>query len=117
MGKTHLNFTPVNYSDQLSKIEIDEIQENTYHVFEIEKNNLILPIPGLLYLEKKSEFLTVLFNGALNREKTGYLTFQRWSWIERIGTNVLIFPPTLTGGLDWGTGISSSGRSWPCLRR
>lgn len=117
MKKTHLDFTPVQYSGQLSQDEFDSIPKNTHYIFNIESENSIFPIPGLIYLEAESEFLTVLFNGAVDRDKSDHLTFQRWSWIKKIRTNVLILPdPTLTRGnfaLGWGAGLPSE---WPILR-
>ena len=114
MRKSLKEVVMIEFNEQLTERDIINIPREQLYMFNIKNNSSVFPIPGLIYLKKDSKFLTVLFNGAVNREKTDYLTFQRWSWVENIGTNVLILPDsTLNMGnfpLGWGVGNPSE---WP----
>ena len=73
--------------------------------FKVENSNSSI-FCGMVKIEDNSDNLLVLFNGAVDREKHDYETYQRWSWIEQIPHNVLIIPDiTLAQGkfaLGWG---------------
>ena len=75
--------------------------------FKVENSNATI-FCGMVKIEDTSDNVLVLFNGAVDREKHDYETYQRWSWIENIPHNVLIIPDlTLTQGkfaLGWGVG-------------
>ena len=111
MGKSLKDVVMIEFNEQLTERDINNIPSEQLYMFNIKNNISVFPIPGLIYLKKDSKCFTVLFNGAVNREKTDYLAFQRWSWIEEIETNVLILPDsTLKNGsfaLGWGTGVPS----------
>ena len=67
---------------------------------------------GLVKIEEASDNLLVLFNGAVDRKKHDYETYQRWSWIVNIPHNVLIIPDTTLAqgnfALGWGVGHPDS---------
>jgi hypothetical protein len=104
------DISAIKYDDYFTEKDFEGIPSEELYIFNINKKNKRIPICGLIYLMKESEKLTVLFNGAVNRKKRDSMTFQRNTWIERIGTNVLILPDmTLSQGdfaLGWGTGIA-----------
>jgi hypothetical protein len=74
----------------------------------LKENETDLPIYFRLHKKEDSEKLVILFNGAVDREKTGIMTFQRWSWADDFDVNVLnIADGTLDTGeiqIGWGVG-------------
>ena len=74
----------------------------------LKENEKDLPIYFRLHKKEGSEKLVILFNGAVNREKTGIMTFQRWSWAKDFDANVVnIADGTLDTGqiqIGWGVG-------------
>jgi hypothetical protein len=100
---TSLEFS--DFDDLYSWIS-DNRQVNVFR-FKVENSNPTV-FCGLVKIEETSDNVLVLFNGAVDREKHDYETYQRWSWIENIPHNVLIIPDiTLAQGkfaLGWGVG-------------
>lgn len=106
-----LEIPHVSFSYNVDYFRWFDKEKDGYIRFEITEESP-LPFCGMFRRLKSSKNLLVLFNGAVNREKHGYESYQRWSWIEDLPYNVLILPDnTLSQGvfsLGWGLGAPNS---------